>query len=67
MKCYLIKSAVRERYAATQADAKLTRDDMMEQTSLKKTEVTIETIELPAHKAGMLEFINGLCARSDLK
>lgn len=65
MRCYLVKTDGAKRYASTNADAKVTRDDLMAARNVKKKEVMIEQVEVAADKAGLLEFINGLCAESD--
>lgn len=65
MRCYLVKADGAKRYGSTNADAKVKRDELMEARGVKKKDVTIEQVEVPADKAGLLEFINGLCAEGD--
>lgn len=65
MRCYLVSGGGRRRYGATQADSKIKRDDIMEETGAKRSEVSIEEVEVPMDKPSLLEFINGLCAELD--
>lgn len=67
MRCYLVKTEGAKRYGSTNADAKEKRNELMEARNVKKKDVTIEQVEVPADKAGLLEFINGLCAEGDTK
>jgi hypothetical protein len=69
-KAYLVTASdsegvVAKRYAGTQSDAKTTRDELVEQFSVKKSDVTIEDAEIPYSKVELIEFINELCAESD--
>lgn len=65
MRVYLVEGGGRKRYAGTNADARSTRDDIMEETGVKKKEVTISEAEVPDDKPGKLQFINELCAELD--
>lgn len=65
MRCYRIEGGGRKRYAGTAADARQTRDDIMEETGVKKKDVSINEDEVPDDKAGKLQFINELCAELD--
>lgn len=65
MRCYLVTGPGAKRYAATNADARATRDSLVEQLGCKKKDVEIEQAEVPTAKADLLEFINGLCAELD--
>jgi len=67
MRCYLVKTDGAKRYGSTNADAKDKRTELMAVLGVKKKDITIEQVEVPADKAGLLEFINGLCAESDAK
>lgn len=42
MRCYLVQGGGRKRYAGTQADARSTRDTIVEETGCKKKDVAIE-------------------------
>ena len=53
------------RFAGTSADARATRDQLVEQFGVKKKDVTIEDCEIPTAKAELLEFINTLVADQD--
>lgn len=50
------------RYAGTQAEAKKLRNDLAEEHDLKKAHVEVEEVEIPTDKAGLLAFVNLLCA-----
>lgn len=65
MRCYLVRGGGRKRYAGTQAEARLIRNTIVEETGVKKKDVTIDEAEIPATKAELIAFINGLCTRSD--
>lgn len=65
MRAYLVTGGGRRRYGATQADSKAKRDEIVEATGVKKSEVSIEEAEVPMDKPSLLEFINGLCAELD--
>ena len=67
MRCYLVTGPGAKRYAATNADARATRDKLVEQLECKKKDVEIEQVDVPTAKAELLEFINGLCAETDAK
>lgn len=67
MRCYLVKGPGAKRYAATNADARAKRDELVEQLGCKKKDVEIEQAEVPVAKAELLEFINGLCTELDEK
>lgn len=65
MRCYLVTGPGAKRYAATNADARAKRDELVEQLGCKKKDVEIEQAEIPTAKADLLEFVNGLCAELD--
>ena len=65
MRCYLVTGPGAKRYAATNADARATLDELVEQLGCKKKDVEIEQAEVPTAKADLLEFINSLCAELD--
>lgn len=67
MRCYLVTGPGAKRYASTNADATTTRNTIVEETGVKKKDVTIEQTDIPVTKAELLEFINGLCAETDTK
>ncbi len=67
MRCYQVTGPGAKRYAATNADARATRDELVEQLGCKKKDIEIEQVEVPTAKAELLEFINGLCAELDEK
>jgi hypothetical protein len=53
------------RYAGTQADARTKRDELMAQFDVKKNQVSIDEVEVPVAKSGLLEFINELASQAD--
>lgn len=65
MRCYLVTGPGAKRYASTNADARATRDELVERFSAKKKEATIEQTDVPTAKAELLEFINALCKETD--
>ncbi len=62
MRCYLVKGPDVRRYAGTMAEARETRENMMETHALKKKEVEIEQVEVPTAKEGLLKVLNEICA-----
>lgn len=65
MRCYLVKGPGAKRYAATNADARTKRDELVEQLGCKKKDVEIEQTDVPVAKAELLDFINELCTELD--
>lgn len=70
MRCYKVTVEVDDevyatRYAGTNALARETRDELMEQFEVKKSQVKIEDAEIPVAKDALLEFVNELCAEMD--
>lgn len=65
MRCYLVTGPGAKRYAATNADARSTRDELVEQLGCKKKDVEIEQVDVPTAKAELLGFINELCTELD--
>lgn len=65
MRCYLVKGPGAKRYAATNADARTTREELVEQLGCKKKDIEIEQTDVPTVKAELLDFINGLCKKLD--
>ena len=53
------------RYAGTNAEARATRDQLVEQFGVKKKDVSIEEAEVPTAKADLLVFINELLTEQD--
>lgn len=67
MRCYQVTGPGVKRYAATNADARTTREELVEQLGCKKKDIEIEQTDVPTAKAELLEFINGLCKELDKK
>lgn len=65
MRCYLVTGPGAKRYSSTNADARATRDTLVEQLGCKKKDVEIEQTDIPTAKAELLEFVNGLCKELD--
>lgn len=65
MRCYKVTGPGRVRYAATNADARATRDEMVKNLGVKKPAVTFDQVEVPVQKDQLLVFINSLCTKAD--
>jgi hypothetical protein len=65
MRCYLVTGPGAKRYAATNADARNKREELVEQLGCKKKDVEIAQVEVPTAKAELLDFINELCTELD--
>lgn len=65
MRCYQVTGPGAKRYAATNADARTTREELVEQLGCKKKDIEIEQTDVPTAKAELLDFINGLCKELD--
>lgn len=66
MRCYRVeavgddKEILATRYGSTAANSKEWRDKLVEVLEIKKSGVTIEEIEVPLDKPGLLKFLNEL-------
>ncbi len=65
MRCYLVQGGGCVRYASTQRDARVVRDEIAKETGSAAKALTVEEVEIPMVKAELLAFINGLCANND--
>lgn len=65
MRCYLVKAPGAQRYAATNADARATRDGLVVDLAVKKSEVSIEQVDVPLAKPLLLDVLNELCQAAD--
>lgn len=65
MRCYVVKGAGYRRYASTNADARSTREQLVDLSGAKKKEFEIEQIDVSLAKPDLLEFINDLCIKLD--
>lgn len=65
MRCYLVEGPGVKRYAGSNADAKTTRIEIMDNLGCAKSAITITQVEIPTPKAELLEFVNWLCKSSD--
>lgn len=65
MRCYLVKGPGAKRYASTNADARVIRDDLVAKLGCPKKDVEIDQTDVPTPKADLLKFINNLCAETD--
>ena len=54
-----------QRYAASQADAKVFRDAFIEEYGVKKKEVVVEPCDVPTRKQELLEYLNLMQATID--
>lgn len=71
MRCYKViakdgDDTVAFRFAGTSADARTTRDELVESTGLKKKNVEIEQTEVPVAKAELIGFLNEMATQLDL-
>ena len=53
------------RFAASMAEARVRRTELMEQFNLPKKFVHVEPIDVPTQKAELISFINGLLKTYD--
>ena len=72
MRCHLITAkaddvVIARRLAPTTADARATRETLMEEFAVRKKDVEIEPHEVPVSKAELLEYLNELYAEMDFK
>ena len=67
MRCYLVKGPGALRYASTNADARATRDELVEQLGVNKKDVDIVQTDIPVAKPELLKFINSLAVKADTK
>lgn len=71
MRCHKVTAVDAEgfilatRLAATTADAKQVRDELVERFDVHKRDVNIEKHEVPADKPGLLAYLNELLAETD--
>lgn len=65
MRCYLVQSEGRKRYAASMAASIEVRNTMAEETGVSKRNITIGQEDIPTGKSELLEFVNGLCKELD--
>lgn len=66
MRLYLVSGPGAKRYAGTQADARKARQEIVDKIDCKKAEVTIEEVDVPTSKPGLLETLNALAKEADL-
>jgi|688.fasta_scaffold1854626_1 hypothetical protein len=55
---YSIEDQPKRQYAETQKDAKTKRREIMEQASLKITDIAIEQVEIPTKKTEFIAWLN---------
>jgi hypothetical protein len=64
MRCYFITDGLgTKRYAATNADARTIRGELVARLGAKKKDFTIVQVDISLAKAELLKFINNLCVR----
>lgn len=76
MRCYEVKTEDSSeievvRYAGSQADARKKREEIIQFVeeaglSIKKSQISIEEIEVPTQKGPLIDYLNDLSARADL-
>lgn len=67
MRAYKVSAGIHIRLAASQADARAKRDELVDKFNFKKKDVLIEELELPTGKAELLPAINELLSAHDDK
>lgn len=68
MRCYIVEGGGCKRVAGTNADARETKQNIVDQTGVKKKDVTIEPHDIPTSpKQDLIEYINELMAELDEK
>lgn len=65
MRAYRIGAPSAFRFAGSQSDASKQKTELMETFSLKRTQVSVEEIEVPTDKVGLLEFLNKVAKSQD--
>lgn len=69
MRCHMVQIATADvkvtRLAATAAEAKTVRDELMDKFEVPKKAVTTEQHEVPLDKVGLLEYLNGVYTAMD--
>jgi len=69
MRCHMVQIATADvsviRLAATAAEAKTVRDELMEKFDVKKKDVTTEQHEVPLDKVGLLGYLNEVYTKQD--
>ena len=58
MQAHIVVSAQSTRFAGSEAEARQLRMAMVEKTGIKKSQITIEGIEIPTNKPDLLAFLN---------
>lgn len=72
MRCHKIEATqngtvVATRYAGTTALARAIRDELVVSRGIQKKHITVEPAEIPTTKDPLLEFVNELSAKLDVK
>jgi len=70
MRCYKVivkdgDTVLATRIAGTNALARETREELMEQFDVKKKDVEIEDHEVPVDKSGLIDYLNEVYANQD--
>lgn len=60
MRCYLVKAPDACVYAGTNAAAREARRQLVEELGCKKSEVTIEQVDVPTAKDDLIGYLNRL-------
>lgn len=67
MRAYRIGAPQAFRFAGSQSDAAKTKAELIDRYGLKRTQVSVEEVEIPTAKTELLEFVNELAAQADGK
>lgn len=65
MKLYVVKCVAGKRYAGSQTEVRSHRADLVEKFKVKKSEVTVEEVEVKTSKPELLSLINDLCKEAE--
>lgn len=69
MRCHMVQIATADvsviRLAATAAEAKIVRDELMVEFEVKKKDVITEQHEVPLDKVGLLGYLNDVYKKMD--
>ncbi len=65
MHCYEVKCKFAKRIAGTNALARSTRQEMVDEHGVKKKEVEITEIDIPMAKPKLIEYINNILTALD--
>jgi hypothetical protein len=65
MRAYRIDAPGAFRFAGSQGDASKRKAELVELRAVKRTQVSLEEIEVPTGKTELLDFLNGVAEEAD--